>query len=299
MTSRSRGWCITVNNPSEGYLDRFKAYPDMDYCVVGSEVAPTTGTTHYQAYVHWPDAKTLSVMRNMFPRAHLTPALGTALQNQAYCSKENVIYEHGTPPAQGKRTDQDAIRTLLRQGANMRQIADIAPNAGVLRLAENWMRMHEEPRDQTYAPEVRWYHGLSGSGKTKTALEWLGPDTHICLDKGKWWDGYDQHNGVLIDDFREKWCSFERLLRLLDRYPCTVEVKGGTRQLRAMKIAITAPFPPNAYYLTLGEDRVQLLRRITRVIDVDNTCPSCGWTFGNDCVCNYDVPGLIESNDSE
>jgi len=292
MTSRSRGWCLTVNNPPEGYLDRFKAYPDMDYCVVGSEVAPTTGTTHYQAYVHWPEAKTLNVMRNMFPRAHLTPALGTAQQNKEYCSKENVVYEHGTPPAQGKRTDQDAIRTLLRQGANMRQIADIAPNAGALRLAENWMRHHEAPRDSKVRPEVRWYYGSSGSGKTKSALEWLGPDTHICLDTSKWWDGYDQHDGILIDDFRETWCKWPRLLQLLDRYPVTLEVKGGTRQMRATKIAITAPFPPNAYYLTNGEDRVQLLRRVTTVIDVDNNCE-------DDSCCFVQDPGLLESSDSE
>lgn len=303
MATRTRGWCLTVNNPPEGYVEHFRAFSEaMDYCIVGREVAPTTGTVHLQCYVHWVNPKSMARMRSLFAGAHLSVALGTPQQNKVYCSKEEVIFEHGEPPAQGERTDQDAIRTLLSQGANMRQIAEVAPNAGALRLAVNWMRMHEPPRDITQPPEVRWYYGSSGSGKTRSAMAWLGRDTYICLDKAKWWDGYDQHEGVLIDDFREKWCTYNRLLQLLDRYPVRLEVKGGTRQLHATKIAITAPFKPEAYYLTLGrEDKKQLLRRITQVIDVDNTCPDCGWEYGKDCTCVHAPvhPDLIESSDEE
>eukprot|EP00955_Chlamydomonas_euryale_P096662 365026-Chlamydomonas_euryale.AAC.1 len=51
-------------------------------------------------------------------------------------------------------------------------------------------------------PEVRWYWGESGSGKTRAAHEWLGPDTYTCMDNIKWFQGYDRHECVLIDDFR-------------------------------------------------------------------------------------------------
>lgn len=302
MASRHHGWCLTVNNPGEDYVQRFRENVlHMDYSIVGRELAPTTGTVHLQAYVHWTNGKTMARMRQLFPGAHLTVALGSPEQNREYCSKGgDVLFEHGVPPVQGNRGDLDSLRMVMRQGANMRQIAEIANNAGVLRLAENWMRMHEAPRDINRPPEVRWYHGSSGSGKTKAAMEWLGPDTYICLDKGKWWDGYDQHNGVLIDDFREKWCTFNRLLQLLDRYPVKLEVKGGTRQLRAYKIAITAPYRPEQYYgREHCEDKQQLLRRITSIIDVDNTCPLCGFQYGRECNCPHPEPQLIESSDSD
>jgi len=303
MATRHHGWCLTANNPADDYIVALEArLSPGDYAIVGREVAPTTGTVHLQGYIHWGSAKTMSRMRSLFPRTHLAVALGTPQQNTVYCSKEDSEpFIYGDVPVQGERTDQDALRQLMLQGANMRQIAHVVPNAGALRLAENWMRMHEAPRDINRPPEVRWYYGSSGSGKTKTAMEWLGDDTYICLDKAKWWDGYDQHNGVLIDDFREKWCTFNRLLQLLDRYPVRLEVKGGTRQLRAMKIAITAPDRPEAYYRSNQEDKEQLLRRITQVIDVDNTCPDCGWTYGEDCICARASvhPDLIESSDSE
>jgi len=299
MATRHHGWCLTANNPSGAYLDVLGSnLSPGDYAVFGREVAPTTGTEHLQGYIHWANAKTMARMRSLFPRTHLAVALGTPEQNIQYCSKSDPDpYTYGAPPQQGHRADQDALRQLMLQGANMRQIAHVVPNAGALRLAENWMRMHEAPRDINRPPEVRWYHGSSGSGKTKQAMEWLGDDTYICLDKAKWWDGYDQHNGVLIDDFREKWCTFNRLLQLLDRYPVRLEVKGGTRQLHAYKIAITAPGKPEAYYRSNQEDKEQLLRRITQVIDVDNTCPLCGWTYGIDCNCT--APMLIESLDEE
>lgn len=302
MATRHHGWCLTINNPGPDQVGVFEQHrPEMDFGIVGRERAPSTGTIHLQAYVHWTAGKTMARMRAIFPRAHLTVALGTPHQNRDYCSKGgDVVFEWGEPPIQGRRVDVDSMRMLLQQGANMRQIAYVAQNAGALRLAENWMRMHEVPRDPNRPPEVRWYYGSSGSGKTKSALDWLGPDTYICLDKGKWWDGYDQHNGVLIDDFRDGWCTYNRLLQLLDRYPVTVEVKGGTRQLRAMKIAITAPDRPELYYPRIVEDKQQLLRRITQVIDVDNTCPLCGWEYGKDCMCQPDAhPELIESSDDE
>ena len=81
----------------------------------------------------------------------------------------------------------------------------------------------------------------------------------------KWWEGYDAHPNVLIDDFRKDFCTFHELLRILDRYPYRIEVKGTSRQLLAKRIIITCPYHPEIIYDT-REDIGQLLRRITKIV---------------------------------
>ncbi len=59
--------------------------------------------------------------------------------------------------------------------------------------------------------------------------------------------------------------KFQYLLKLLDRYPFRVEVKGGFRQFRSDLIIITCPKPPEECYMEAGEDIDQLLRRIDTI----------------------------------
>jgi len=46
--SRSRYWCLTVNNYTESDIENLKAlYPEKaGFIVIGKEKAPTTGTPH-------------------------------------------------------------------------------------------------------------------------------------------------------------------------------------------------------------------------------------------------------------
>jgi len=81
----------------------------------------------------------------------------------------------------------------------------------------------------------------------------------------KWWEGYDKHEDVIFDDFRNDFCTFHELLRILDRYPYKIECKGGSRELLAKRIFITCPFSPHDAYPSSCEDIQQLIRRITKI----------------------------------
>ena len=50
-------------------------------------------------------------------------------------------------------------------------------------------------------------------------------------DHTKWWCSYDKHETVVMDDFRSSNMRMNELLKLIDRYPHRVEVKGGFRQM--------------------------------------------------------------------
>lgn len=84
-----------------------------------------------------------------------------------------------------------------------------------------------------------------------------------------WFDGYDQQEVMIMDDFRTSWFKFGFLLRLLDVYPFMVEVKGGSAEFNTNTIYITAPKPPQEMYANLAENEEgqfnQLLRRITEI----------------------------------
>jgi len=302
MTSRTRAWCFTLNNPTERDKRALLALAQTSrYVIAQLEHAPTTGTPHYQGYIVFHDGKSFHALHRAMPRAHFEPARGTAQQNYDYCTKpaidgvspNELVLEHGTLPAQGERVDIGNVRELLRNGVTYRDLVDMDVNLQCLKIAQEWLKYNEPPRDQP--PEVRWYYGESGVGKTRAALEWLSEhgEVYTAETPAKWWDGYDGHAAVLIDDFRPDRCGFVHMLRLLDRYAMRVEIKGGSKQLRARYIAITAPISPEEMYSCHNENLVQLTRRISSVIHVtrddpdqgSNTCPDCT-NEKDECMCN-------------
>jgi len=132
-----------------------------------------------------------------------------------------------------------------------------------IQVAKEMLKYAEVKR--TWKPDVRWYHGSTGSGKTRSAVEEF-PNAWMSGRNLKWWEGYDAHPEVIIDDFRRDFCTFHELLRILDRYEYRVETKGGSRQLLAKVMIITCPWAPEVLYSTRSsEDVSQLCRRIDNI----------------------------------
>ncbi len=224
------------------------------------------GTKHLQGYIYWKNARTLAATRKcVSERAHFEVSKGNAEQNKIYCSKEDPEpFEKGTMPQQGTRNDIKEVLEIIRGGGTMRSVLDIARTAPCLRVAEYALKYLEPGR--SWKPEVEWFWGPTGSGKTKTAQEEMGEDpAPYWVYDGKWWCGYDGHENVIWDEFRADQIKFTRLLRLLDRYPIAVETKGGQRQLKFKKIIITCCKHPRDVYDKGDEEVAQLLRRIDKV----------------------------------
>ena len=123
-----------------------------------------------------------------------------------------------------------------------------------------------------FKPTVIWLYGQPGVGKTLAAMydahrRGYGNDLHLQSGQGKWWEGYDAHKAVIIDDIRSDFYPFSRMLNLLDRYECRVENKGGSRQFLARVIYITSPEPPQCVWET-KENMDQLLRRIDTIQEI-------------------------------
>lgn len=255
---RIRNVCFTKYGDSPEWDDAMK------YLVWGNEKCPSTDRVHYQGYVELKNPKSFAAIKLLFKddTIHLEKRQGTAAQAANYCKKDGDFQEHGDPPAQGKRKDLDIVRDHVRDGKSMRTIADDVSSFQSLRGAEVLMKYYEKPRN--WKPKVIWIHGPPGSGKTRKVME-EHPDAYI-KDTGKFFEGYDAHEVVLFDDYRDNDFPFNFFLRLLDQYPCRVEVKGASRQFLAKTIYVTTPFPPRTY-VPFNEPEGQLLRRIDEIID--------------------------------
>jgi hypothetical protein len=223
---------------------------------------------------------------------------GTTDQNREYCSKpESRDPDAGFPftefgeirdcperNGQGERTDLFRIGQLIVAGESLEAIARDSPDS-FIRYHRGFEALQQRvlsvPRvwsgDADYEPcHVEWLYGSSGSGKSRhaftsayQALERDGQCFYTKSSGNKWWDGYCSQHTVILDDFRADWFTFSYLIRLIDCYPLSVEVKGGMVHMSAKRFYITCPMRPEHLFAKMNaadDGRMQqLLRRITEI----------------------------------
>ena len=260
--SKSRTYCLTINNYNDEHIEQLKKLKCL-YIIIGDETGEK-GTKHLQIFFRLKSQAFFSTIKKKFPTAHIEPAKGSDSQNRDYCSKQQVLYEDGEPTQQGKRNDIDDVKEMMEdpETANMRSIVPICRSTQAVRMAEIHLKYFE--RKRSWKPKVKWFYGTTGTGKTREAYNQAESDPYTCMATTKWWEGYDAHDYVIIDDMRKDFCKFHDLLRMLDRYPYLVECKGGSRQLLAKTIVITTTSRPEDLY-SGREDINQLLRRIDEI----------------------------------
>lgn len=235
--------------------------------VYGHEMGDKEGTSHLQGYVYLHNQSTLTALKKRIgiKEIHLEGAKGSPEQNFDYCTKQDTenYYERGIRPKQGRRTDLTNINQEIHSGTSMRALCEKDISLQGIKHAEALLKYVEQPRPIGLI-EVIWIHGPTGTGKTKYVYNHYN-DIFRPISF-KWWEGYDAHETVLIDEFRKDFCKFHQLLSpLLDIYPFRVETKGGSRQARYNTLIITSCYHPAEVYDT-REDVHQLLRRITKRI---------------------------------
>lgn len=266
--------------PGAAYFDDW----EVEYLYVGKEICPESKREHYQGYVRFGNARALGGVTKLFIHklklpsgrpgypGHWEACKGTEAQNVKYCAKEDdLVIEFGESETdlapdkhQGKRNDIIAVRNMIIDGARMRDVVLHSASYQGIKIAETMLKYIEPSR--SWKPEVYWIYGPTGVFKTRYASEACA-DPWISGIDGKWFEGYDAHEDVIFDDFREDFCKFHILLRLLDRYPYRVEVKGASRQFLAKRIFITSCHPPESTFRGAPEeDILQLGRRIDHVV---------------------------------
>lgn len=273
----SRAWCFTINNPTDDTEPQNWPY---DYLVYQKEKG-ASGTEHLQGYVYLRKSR-LPAMKKLCATAHWEIAKGSAKDNTRYCTKEEGRllgpWVLGKEPRQGARSDLAELKELLDAGKPLTEIAQQQFN-NYLRFSrgiEKYQLLMTKPRN--WEMEILVYWGATGVGKTRQAFEEY-PDAYYKTKSNgsnNWWDGYMNHEVVVVDEFYG-WFSWDFMLRLCDRYPLSVETKGGAVQFVAKRIIFTSNDHPKDWYKKMTErygwdaNTNPLCRRITKTIHIEKT----------------------------
>lgn len=255
-----RAWAFTWNNYSDenlGWLD----VVECEYICYGKEVAPETGTPHLQGWIKFKNPRTFGGVRKkvFFEKAHVEPVKSEAAI-EIYCRKDGDIYERGTKPKQGARSDLEAMKEHMQGGGDIGDLWEMNFNA-MLQYRRGFEAYRNNLlKDRTDPPKVAWLWGGTGVGKTSYAFN--HHEKIYIKDGTMWWDGYQQQEAIVIDDFDGKW-PYRDFLRLLDRYPYQGQIKGGYTKINSGYIYITCEYPPSHFWT--GSELAQVVRRLVTI----------------------------------
>lgn len=267
---KNRKWFLTINNwNKEEWEKAIKEIENCEYGICCQEVGDECGTPHLHIWLHYKNARSDVSVQKMFPRCWKMPGKGRDC-DQSYLKKQDIWKEAGKMEQQGKRNDISKVKEIIKEGGGMIEIINEVDSYQAMRSGELMLKYLETGR-KVGKLEINWYWGKPETGKTRKVY-----DTEVNVFRPltqKWWEGYDGHKVVLIDELRPYWCSFSRLLVLTDIYPFRVESKGGSRQVQYNKLYITSCFSPTQFFEAICDDTkgdlYQIVRRITNIVCFD------------------------------
>ncbi len=247
----------------------------------GASGAGVGGTNHNQGYLelHKP-CRLAFLLQHIGAGVHWEPRRGTRDEARKYCRKERQAdladgerVELGKWQAggQGARDDLARCQELLDGGADEFDVASAEFGSWVRyhRAFERYGRMvRERRRDRRRVPTVECWLGPPGCGKSRAVAERAEAAQGLGLkvywkNVSKWWDGYDNHDVVIIDDFKG-WLQYSVFLKVLDRYPLQVENKGGSVTFDPSLILITSSAEIEHWY-QFDEQRMSLAEVTRRI----------------------------------
>lgn len=294
---QARRWTYTLHYTEDEQATKFqealRQHPSFRGLVCQSETCPKTSKTHIQGYAEFNKPVRQSSLKKLDRRVHWEVAKGTRAQNITYCTKEDtrtpssdslsaldpILQEEST---QGRRTDLlDCAKNIVSGNWSKEELVHERPDL-ILKFSRGvneLYRIRSQADTKRVRTELRveviW--GAAGTGKTRFAF---GPNTFILENSNSdliWWDGYEGESVLLVDDFYG-WIRHNLILRLLDIYPCRLDVKGGSTYAAWNTVYITSNQHPSQWYRKFewGTDDA-LRRRIHRIWHVTRNPNGTKW----------------------
>ena len=236
--------------------------PSVAYIKGQLEVGNTTGYVHWQLIVYFSRKVSLRFLTSLFGNYDFRLTRSAAAS--AYVWKEltrvdGTQFEFGELPfKRNSAVDWARVRAAAVSG-DIESIPDsvYVQHFRTLRAISSY---HARPVPMVRECYVFW--GPTATGKSRRAWNEAGLDTFPKDPRTKWWDGYQNHEHVIVDEFRGS-IDIGHMLRWTDRYPVNVEIKGGTRPLMATKIWLTSNLHPRDWYPEIDSATMDaLLRRL-------------------------------------
>lgn len=285
-----RKLCFTANIPAGKEWADFK----MTTLRVGLNptymvAQPEEGShRHWQGYAEFGSRKSGRAILKCFAtwgiKAHLEVARGNAEQNREYCTKDDTCvnkelrFEFGEPqPGQGSRGDLAAMVEAIKTGASDKELLELNPrNFMVHHRAFQVVRQILAPK-RTEPSKLVFIYGPTGTFKTRTAMT-LEPEL-VQWDGGRFIVGYTGgKTAVLFDDFEWEKMDPKFFLRLIDRYPMEIGIKGGSMCWAPTVIVFTSNDDPAMWWPDAPEaTRAAIHRRMEEYGEMQNLGEGTQW----------------------
>lgn len=239
---KSKHWCFTISNYTAADIP---SIDNIQYLVMGKEIAPDTGTPHYQGYVVYNTQLRATQVKKLMPRAHIEIKYEYSTPQQAavYCKKDGDWEEYGILPLtkeQGTMKRWDDARASARIGD-----FESIPSDLLIRYYHSFKRYYQDnpvkPQDLDERHNV-WIYAPSGYGKSYYARKRY-PD-YYDKPPNKWFIGYSGEQTMLCDDYGPEQCRYLHwyMKRWADIFSFPMETKGGGKQIRPKHIIVTSQY---------------------------------------------------------
>lgn len=264
---QARYWILTI--PRADWSPP-ELLPSNTTCIQGQAELGESGFEHWQLVVGFSRPTRLAAVKSIFGRtAHCEVTRSEAAI--AYVQKEDTRIE-GTsfklgsfPLKRNSKHDWAQIKELAKSG----RVDEVPPDV-YIRYYSTLCRIsqdHQIPVAMVRTAVVFW--GPTGTGKSMRAFQEAGEFPYVKCSRTKWWSGYKGEEHVVVDEFRGA-IAIDYLLRWLDRYPVSVETKGGTRNLMAKRFWFTSNLHPRDWYKDVDSVTYLALERRLDIIEINN-----------------------------
>lgn len=252
-TARARRYALTFYTKPD--ISALQEKQEIRYFIMGEEICPETKRTHWQSYIELNKVMRVAALKTLLNdnTVHVERCKGSPEDNIRYCSKDGKVEQFGESKKQGQRTDVEALYTHFKEGKKLGDALDEGIHLSTIARHPkfvNMLELHFTP-PRTEKTELHIYWGPTHTGKSHTAFEEakkLGEVYFKPVDSN-WWDGYDGQPCVILEDFRGE-ISLATMLRLADKYPMRVPVKGGYKQFNSKRIYVTSNIDVDEWFNT-------------------------------------------------
>jgi len=252
--------------------DNFAQTKGLRYAIWQKEMCPTTKRLHYQGYLQVIETMRCSgaSKKYLFGKAKVFKSEGSLEDNQKYCSKlESKIdgpWEYGVATTQGMRSDIASFMEDVESGKSIVELYRSAPNL-MMRGASRYVKEFrtEQLPTRNWKTEVIVCYGNSGYGKDHWINENINKTSMWQSDGSNWFDGYMGQEDVWIQEFHGT-MPYNVFLKIIDKYDCPVQTKGGYGKMVAKRIFISSHDIPSKWYKSEHCEFEPIARRIDKMV---------------------------------